>query len=115
MSRLIDADAYKDKLRELFRDVRGGNEAIVMAYEEAITDAWNALDEQPTVNEWVSCSEKLLEDDNYYLTTVIHAYSDCDDYSNVCKTMFYDGEWQTDLKLYKVIAWMPLPKPWEDE
>lgn len=76
------------------------------------------IDEQPKVNEWIPCSERLPEvsedtDDE-----------DCPEFNvmiegaSIATTLKYspDGAWFDDLgQVYEVIVWMPLPETWEGE
>uniref|UniRef100_UPI00402A93A8 Lar family restriction alleviation protein n=1 Tax=[Ruminococcus] torques TaxID=33039 RepID=UPI00402A93A8 len=76
------------------------------------------IDEQPKVNEWIPCSERLPEvpedtDDK-----------DCPEFNvmiegaSIATTLKYspDGAWFDDLgQVYEVIMWMPLPEPWKGD
>lgn len=62
------------------------------------------LDEAPTIDaepHWIPCSERMPEDGRYLCD-----YGDCIDFGRVI-----NGEWYVN----GVIAWMPLPKPYEGE
>lgn len=54
-------------------------------------------------NQWIPCSEKLPEDDGYYLVSL----GDGD-----IEVEWYD---KTGWGYFDVIAWMPLPKAWKEE
>jgi hypothetical protein len=94
MQRLIDADALKrDLVKNGFR-----NDVDMMMTLETINNA-------PTIDavpHWIPCSERLPEKDGYYLTTT-------------CYRQVYCDFWNEDHfdRTEAVIAWMPLPKPYE--
>ena len=54
-----------------------------------------------TKSAWIPCSERLPEDGRYLCD-----YGDCIDFGRMT-----NGKWYVD----GVIAWMPLPKPWEGD
>ena len=67
----------------------------------------------PTIEpkqEWIPCSERLPARQGYYICT-------CKDGSRVLKTttIKWSNGWQLSgtRAYWKVIAWMPLPEPWE--
>lgn len=84
--------------------------------KSALNTILHIIDEQPKAGEWIPCSERLPEmpedtDDK-----------DCPEFNvmikgaSVATTLKYspDGAWFDDLgQVYEVIAWMPLPEPWE--
>ena len=85
------------------------------------------IDEKPSIDaelQWIPCSERLPEDDNEVLVTILDRE---DDYVEVYKGFYEDGEWWTQwchgcLRLKKepcgdnvVTAWMQLPKAYEAE
>ena len=69
---------------------------------EAFGMAIEAL-EQPE-QQWIPCSERLPERTGYYLVTGRQGA--------VNKRLYQDGYWYGN---WTVIAWMPLPDPWEGE
>lgn len=118
MTRLIDADALRDALikKSEFR-LDPETHMAVRTLKINISEAIRMVNEQSTVNQWISCSERLPSNVGLYLTTVkcynINNKWEGDvttiscHYSHVKKWI---GVEQTD-----VIAWMPLPKPYEEE
>ncbi len=70
---------------------------------------------QPTVDavpQWIPCSERLPEDDRTKVVTLANGNTEAGYYSN--------GDWwcigdSIALENPTVIAWMPLPKPYEVE
>ena len=95
--RLIDADALIDELGISDEDI---------VFKEILEDA-PTIDAAPR---WIPCSERLPELKTECLITFLswsgYPVIDIDSYD-------YDGEdgWFTHMD--KVIAWMPLPEPYE--
>lgn len=57
------------------------------------------------VGEWIPCSERLPENGHYYLW--------CSDMGHVQSDYYWDG-FENGMKYgYNIVAWMPLPKPYE--
>ena len=90
MTRLIDADLYKEDMTNEYPE-----------YYEDVLDAQPTIDAEP---HWIPCSERLPEKDGYYLTTT-------------CYRQVYCDFWNEDHfdRTEAVIAWMPLPEPYEVE
>lgn len=63
---------------------------------------------------WIPCSERLPKETNDYLVTMIHSYRDNDDLTLVAKVFCIEGHWLIDKRIYKPIAWMPLPGPYKE-
>lgn len=60
-------------------------------------------------NGWIPCSERLPEENGYYLITIKYYHL----HNNVTMGCFFDdGEWWKIDKDDKVIAWQPLPDPY---
>ena len=104
--RLIDADALKyEPLPKGERNYRTYNldDAYEDGYHDAFVDVMNAptIDAEP---HWIPCSERFPEKDGYYLTTT-------------CYRQVYCDFWNEDHfdRTEAVIAWMPLPEPYEVE
>ena len=66
---------------------------------------------------WIPCSERLPEEPEEGLTDL----DECDEYiamienADIPTALNYagNGEWYRDGEFYKVIAWQPLPEPYE--
>lgn len=90
--RSIDADSLKTKfMSDAFREM---------------------VDNEPTVNNtgWIPVSERLPEES---LNSVIG----WDEYrERCCFVQYYSGRWilGNDTESVKIIAWMPLPEPYEE-
>ena len=93
MSNLISREDVKRQIQEWINEL---NEAVDM------------LDSNPSAEQWIPCSEKLPEEDGDYLVTF--SLMGVNFPIEVCA--YEDGKW--DKYLYDgVLAWMPLPKPYE--
>lgn len=74
-----------------------------------------------TSEKWTPCSERLPSDDNDYLVVdgdgemaVGYYRDDADAWDNSCfGWLERDDEDENPTRLGKVVAWMPLPKPWK--
>jgi hypothetical protein len=74
--------------------------------------------------DWIPCSEKLPDNDDWVLSTVRYwdkAEDPIDAAYYVVERLFYDEKWRiaggTDVEQYddaKVLAWMPLPAPYKE-
>ncbi len=70
---------------------------------------------------WIPCSERLPSDDNDYLVVdgdgemaVGYYRDDADAWDNSCfGWLEREDEDEHPTRLGKVVAWMPLPAPWE--
>ena len=61
----------------------------------------------PSAQQWIPCKEALPEKEGHYLVS---------NSRNTFEAVFVDGEWYSmslNLLLDGVLAWMPLPTPWE--
>jgi len=104
--RPIDADALAK-----FIDYGHLNNPNEKLYSE--NDIREMIDMMPTVDvkpTWIPCSERLPEDDRTKVVTLANGNAEAGYYSN--------GDWwcvgdSINLENPKVIAWMPLPKPYE--
>ena len=61
-------------------------------------------------SEWIPCSERLPSERGWYLITVqgMTRFADMDYY-------YKNSEWDNVSRKQKVIAWMPLPKPYRED
>lgn len=95
------------KWQEAFRKTYNGTPAEV---DEAIDMAVAALQEYKN-HGWIPCSERLPDTGDMYLTTM-EKVDNCR--LGVCENYFSlsDGWESEEFSEYKVIAWMPLPEPY---
>jgi hypothetical protein len=134
MTRYIDADALKESVHAhdyVLKDCLNSTDKGMFT-----VGIMQAIDEQPTIDavpHWIPCSERLPEDSGDYL--VRPSDSVLEDYSDFSEIMImpYDadceafGWWveryhpislgylDSDFNEFEVIAWMPMPKPYEEK
>ena len=74
------------------------------AIERIERGVYSLLPAQPE-QKWIPCSERLPKP-GYCITS--------NEYYGVDEDFYYDGHfWNADKNAYKVIAWMPLPEPYQ--
>lgn len=100
MSRYIDADKLHYKTVYISEGYDSKRAVVVFAKE---------IDKAKTVNDWIPCSERLPEDRQHILFCDI----DGDEYIG----KYYEDRWYADFedRIKNVIAWMPLPEPFDPE
>ena len=81
---------------------------------EAVDKAIKALE----VQEWIPCSERLPEENGQYLITVKYVHVDGYDDIYAEHGEWTDGKWDMFCfghcgKVENIIAWMPLPEPYQ--
>lgn len=102
MTRLIDADALIEAMTK-FSNAIGEDMTHGIFYAHIAP----TIDAEP---HWIPCSERLPEDDRSKVVTLANGNAEVGYYSN--------GDWwcvgdSFRLENPTVIAWMPLPKPYE--
>jgi hypothetical protein len=114
MSRYIDADALKE-----FIDCGHLRNPCEVCFSEL--DVVNLIDAQPTVDaepRWIPVSERLPKMKEIVLITNDKGHVRCGQYRGVGFFSKNDGRPHWNWKgntLETVVAWMPLPKPYEVE
>lgn len=76
-----------------------------------LTATLSIINEQPKVAEWIPCSERLPEDDRMVLVTCCTKKG----VKNVNRAYYDGGFWHGSGSMSGVVAWQPLPEPWEGE
>lgn len=87
---------------------------------EMLSPRWFAINEmleiikrQPEVGEWIPCSERLPETDDVVLITVFNIDNNKLFVTPAVYQHPFFCTWNTLAPEDKVIAWQPLPEPWE--
>ena len=70
----------------------------------SLEDVKYAIEQLPSAQQWIPCSERMPERNGYYLVTGRQGA--------VNKRLYQDGYWYGN---WAIIAWMPLPEPYEDK
>ena len=110
-TRLIDANALTDDILKsaVMIDDRG----IQTGYEIAI----ELIKKQPTIDaepRWIPCSERLPEDDTEVVVSCTDDSGDSE-FSYTTTGWHFKGMWVVgNERSYFVRAWMPMPKPYEE-
>lgn len=77
-------------------------------YEDCISYAIEKLEQEPR---WIPVSERLPEDNKYYLVTIELTFSRSNRYVDIQNA----GGWDSLRKCgHEVLAWMPLPKAYSE-
>lgn len=122
MSRLIDADAFKEYMRKALEETRDYY-PDKGEWAEAITEQFcEDIDDQPTVEpqRWIPCSERLPEkaEGRYWVCTNTGYQCQCR-WTDDVYGLGSNGEWAWkifDIPQYShVVAWMPLPEPYKED
>lgn len=122
--RLIDADRLKEKvLKWLPSDPCGIDEKEHPIETDIVVSLMMEIEEAPTVNEWIPCSERLPEPD-YVKKIIVTMKNRNKNFSTIAnyKEVTIRGEkirrWEWNDRVnfpWEVIAWMPLPEPYKAE
>lgn len=108
---------YYDVLRVAIEAIKQQNPNGRMLYQSGYQQG--VKDGQP---KWIPCSERLPNTIGIY--SVTRGMSDGFEYRNITDACYFDGlnTWHDDTRvnherkyLADVLAWMPLPDPWEGE
>lgn len=112
----------REKLRYISIAALHNNMNYVDTVINEINSIIDIINEQPKVGEWIPCSEGLPEEPETCIVTIYSrdAHAGRGIYGTYAEGfVYFDGENWLDLdgqKLpYKVLAWQPLPEPWEGE
>lgn len=118
MSRLIDADKLVEELESFSMHITGNHDQNFVV-EQCKDSFGRIVDEQPTIDEWIPCSERMPEEGERVF--VWYEYFRYGDYNCMYETFGigyqYDGHWSGDVSGVKsrCISWMHLPEPYKPE
>ena len=78
-------------------------------------DVMDLIDCMPDSYDWIPVSEQLPNEAESVIVTVRNAQGDTP-YEHTTTAWYYDGIWiaDNDLMCGNVIAWMPLPEPYQE-
>ena len=84
-----------------------------MAYNEALVDVLNEIEEQPKVDKWIPVEDGLPDYNEPVLVTYLYfpnqkIYDDEIAYLDVCGN--WDWGIKEDIENVEIMAWMPLPE-----
>lgn len=118
-----DLISRKQAIKEIYHKVREEEnnaipgEDLDVGVIVGLKMAVRIIKEQPPAEKtgkWVSCTERLPEEDGLYLVTHSYKYGNTDIAVNRVKIMLFwakSKSWQVD----GITAWMPLPQPYKGE
>ena len=95
--RLISLNAAIDAFK---KELLHGNRDFAVGF----VGAKRILEGLPSALQWIPCSERLPDDEGYYLTTTEFGGVYCDYWDSI--------RWD---RTERVIAWMERPKPWQSK
>lgn len=80
-------------------------------YNEGYYDGYRLALSEMNAKKWTPVSEGLPDENKEVLVTAVFS----DDQKEVGTLRLIKGKWTNDFFSYDVIAWMPKPKPYEEE
>lgn len=112
--RLIDADLLK---KNIAKWLQGGDpqETEMVKFDDIAVSVIMEIEKQPTVCDWIPCSEKLPEcpktneDEKSYFVTVKRK---SDGFTFTDKIVFHEYGWNVP-STCEVLAWQSLPEPYK--
>ena len=110
---MIDEKKLIEERPEWLNPDCAGNEEYNKGWN-ACNKYWrNTIKRQPKVGEWIPCSERLPEEDGFYLATLDgEIVGEEKPFSGLAE--FENGKWIDDEEDYQcVLAWQPLPQPYQ--
>ena len=118
--RLIDADAAIDALNQL-RETTYATDYGIVDCDDAISAIATLPTIQPQTGKWIPCSERLPKNEckKYWVCTDTGYQCECrwTNVNPIWTDLTTDWHWNIfDTPQYtKVVAWMPLPEPYEEK
>ena len=78
-----------------------------------IWECLDAVNQVPSSQQWIPCSERLPNDDGNYIVTLSYTEGFKFSFVDIDNFSVYEHQW--DVYGSDVIAWMPLPQSWKGE
>lgn len=71
----------------------------------------------PSTQQWISCSERLPEIGEHHIseTCIVCSSDGAYSFAELKETIFGQYVWSCDELIEEVVAWMPLPEPYEEK
>ena len=120
---MIDEKKLVEEIKKMTRPLTTADgsaevDVCIRSYDEALYDVLNVIQELPREDEWISVEERMPN----YLQKVLVTYIGYFDEKRHCDDVAYreiSGQWMWALDDTRVgveiIAWMPLPEPYQGE
>lgn len=120
---------YKDKYSDCYKYAG----LYVKVIQDMIEQLLNDLEQDEKENGWIPVSERLPENEKEYLVTLEKIYGTPEISMGIANYLRFgnDGYWSEKkygylewdrysdghggTKMYKVVAWMPLPEPYKED
>ena len=130
---LIDADHLISILKEYVKREDSyisicNNPILAKGIKRGLQEAVQTVNKEPTVNQWIPCSERLPDEDywtganfQYSADVLMTVYNAEDEETIIDYGHTVDGSWYSDTtdclvpSGWEVLAWMPLPEPYKGE
>lgn len=107
--------------KKLIEILKEWADSVLPLESDIVTDVIGVVEEQPQIGEWMPCSERLPSFGPEKQRSVLVTMEDSDGMRFVTSAKYQEErcEWCNfkDPRYYnfEVIAWQPLPEPWEGE
>ena len=130
MSHIKDRlNQYKDKYSDCYKYAG----VYVKVIQDMIEQLEGDLEQDEKENGWIPVSERLPEDEKEYLVTLEKVYGTPDTFFGIANYLKFgdSGYWNekkygylewdkysdrhAGTKMYKVVAWRPLPEPYKED
>jgi len=102
-----------EALKEILSENKNNDIRIARGFLE---DVIHYFESQPKIGGWIPCSEKLPKYGQRYLVSVIWEDGNSEAIRVYDAVYGSDGNWHShdyEIMTCKVIAWQPLPKPYQ--
>ena len=104
MKKVKDKDEYISGVLSIARQSEYAQQKHMADFLFEAADYLKSIKEQPKIGEWIPCSERLPEEEGWYLETVV-----CGSVKRTGFGLFKNGIWKHFDDEIETIAWQPLP------